>query len=69
MKFDELDVKMRAFESAADYCVLPGMYMVARLDDRSFARQDRLPAFTGMHFRQVHRRGELQRPTGVARRD
>jgi tRNA(His) guanylyltransferase len=38
MKFDELDEKMRAFETAADYCVLPGIYMVARLDGRSFTR-------------------------------
>lgn len=38
MKFDDLDQKMRIFETAADYCVLPGMYMVARLDGRSFTR-------------------------------
>jgi len=38
MKFDELDQKMRVFETAADYCVLPGVYMVARLDGRSFTR-------------------------------
>lgn len=38
MKFDDLDQKMRVFETAADYCVLPGMYMVARLDGRSFTR-------------------------------
>lgn len=38
MKFDELDQKMRVFETAADYCVLPGIYMVARLDGRSFTR-------------------------------
>lgn len=38
MKFDELDEKMRVFETAADYCVLPGIYMVARLDGRSFTR-------------------------------
>ncbi|WP_425617456.1 tRNA(His) guanylyltransferase Thg1 family protein [Anatilimnocola sp. NA78] len=38
MKFDELDTKMRVFETAADYCVLPGIYMVARLDGRSFTR-------------------------------
>jgi tRNA(His) guanylyltransferase len=38
MKFDDLDQKMRVFETAADYCVLPGMFMVARLDGRSFTR-------------------------------
>lgn len=38
MKFDELDKKMRVFETAADYCVLPGIFMVARLDGRSFTR-------------------------------
>nr|WP_291167714.1 tRNA(His) guanylyltransferase Thg1 family protein [Gimesia sp.] len=38
MKFDELDKKMRVFETAADYCVLPGLFMVARLDGRSFTR-------------------------------
>lgn len=38
MKFDELDQKMRVYETAADYCVLPGIYMIARLDGRSFTR-------------------------------
>src|SRR5687768_14991993 len=38
MTFDELDDKMRGFETAADYCVLPGIFMVARLDGRSFTR-------------------------------
>ena len=38
MKFDELDQKMRVFETAADYCALPGIYMVARLDGRGFTR-------------------------------
>jgi tRNA(His) 5'-end guanylyltransferase len=32
MTFDALDAKMRVFETAHDYCVLPGMYMIARLD-------------------------------------
>lgn len=32
MKFDDLDTKMRVYETAHDYCVLPGLYMVARLD-------------------------------------
>lgn len=38
MKFDELDGKMRVFETAHDYCVLPELYMVARIDGRSFTR-------------------------------
>ena len=38
MKFDDLDQTMRVYETAADYCVLPGMFMVARLDGRSFTR-------------------------------
>eukprot|EP00913_Durusdinium_trenchii_P028332 g26560.t1 len=38
MKFDELDRRMRIFETASDLCVLPGVYMVARLDGRSFTR-------------------------------
>lgn len=38
MIFDELDKRMRVFETAADLCVLLGIYMVARLDGRSFTR-------------------------------
>ncbi|MDB5389091.1 MAG: hypothetical protein JWM11_4737 [Planctomycetaceae bacterium] len=38
MKFDDLDKKMRVYETATDYCVPPGVYMVARLDGRSFTR-------------------------------
>ncbi|REJ68202.1 MAG: guanylyltransferase [Planctomycetota bacterium] len=38
MKFDELDTKMRVFETAHDHCVLPGVFIVARLDGRSFTR-------------------------------
>jgi tRNA(His) guanylyltransferase len=38
MKFDELDRKMRVFETAHDHCVLPGLYIVARLDGRGFTR-------------------------------
>jgi tRNA(His) guanylyltransferase len=38
MKFDELDAKMRVFETAHDHCVLPGIHMVARLDGRGFTR-------------------------------
>jgi len=38
MKFDELDRKMRVFETSTDLCVLPEMYLVARLDGRNFTR-------------------------------
>ncbi len=36
MKFSELDAKMRVFETTNDRCVLPGIYMVARIDGRHF---------------------------------
>jgi tRNA(His) guanylyltransferase len=38
MKFDDLDAKMRVFETAHDLCVLPGLFIVARLDGRGFTR-------------------------------
>ncbi len=38
MKFDELDKKMRVFETAHDHCVLPEQFMVARIDGRGFTR-------------------------------
>jgi len=38
MKFDDFDGRMRVFETAHDHCVLPGIYIVARLDGRSFTR-------------------------------
>ncbi len=38
MKFDELAEKMKAFERAHDSCVLPEMYIVARIDGRGFTR-------------------------------
>jgi tRNA(His) 5'-end guanylyltransferase len=38
MKFDELDRRMRIFETNYDFSVLPGIYIVARLDGRSFTR-------------------------------
>lgn len=38
MKFDDLDNKMRVYETAQDRCVLPGMYIVARIDGRSFTK-------------------------------
>lgn len=38
MRIDELDNRMRAFEAALDPCVLPGVFLVARLDGRNFTR-------------------------------
>jgi tRNA(His) 5'-end guanylyltransferase len=38
MKIDDLDDRMREFETALDPCVLPGIFMVARLDGRNFTR-------------------------------
>ena len=38
MKFDELNEKMRVYETNHDYCILPEVYMVARIDGRSFTR-------------------------------
>ena len=38
MKFDELDAKMRIFETIHDMSVSPSIFMVARLDGRSFTR-------------------------------
>jgi tRNA(His) 5'-end guanylyltransferase len=38
MKFDEFDTQMRIYETSMDFCVLPGMYMVARIDGRNFTR-------------------------------
>ena len=38
MKFDDLDTKMRCYEQSIDQHVLSDMYLVARLDGRSFSR-------------------------------
>lgn len=38
MRFDDLDKKMRVFETAHDHCVLPGIFIVARLDGRGFSK-------------------------------
>ncbi len=38
MKFDDLDARMRQFETAHDFCVLPRVFMVARIDGRGFTR-------------------------------
>lgn len=44
MKFEQLDRKMRVYETAHDHCVLPGMHMVARIDGRSFSQLTRTTA-------------------------
>jgi len=36
MRFDDLDATMRVYETAQDHSVQPGIYMVARVDGRSF---------------------------------
>ncbi|VEP11857.1 tRNAHis guanylyltransferase family protein [Hyella patelloides LEGE 07179] len=38
MQFEILDKIMRIYETAHDHSVLPGIYMVARLDGRNFTR-------------------------------
>src|SRR5688572_14206833 len=38
MKFDVLDKRMRAFEESLDQFVLPGVFIVVRLDGRGFTR-------------------------------
>ncbi len=38
MKFDDLDAKMRVFETLNDSWVLPGLFTVARIDGRGFTR-------------------------------
>lgn len=41
MKFEQLDRRLRVFETAHDHRVLPGLHMVARIDGRSFSRLTR----------------------------
>jgi tRNA(His) 5'-end guanylyltransferase len=38
MRFDDLDKKMRVYETAHDFCVSPNIFMVARIDGRGFTR-------------------------------
>lgn len=38
MKFDELDARMRVFETSLDQYIVPGIFVVVRLDGRSFTR-------------------------------
>lgn len=37
-KFDDFDAKMRIYEQSFDQVILPDLYLVARLDGRSFTR-------------------------------
>src|SRR5918999_4688273 len=41
MKFDDLDARMRVFETWHDLSVLPGLHIVARIDGRGFTRLTR----------------------------
>jgi len=41
MKFDDLDARMRVYELAADPSIIPGVYVVVRIDGRSFTRLTR----------------------------
>lgn len=41
MNFDDLDARMRVYETSDDHCVLPGMQVVVRLDGRGFTRLTR----------------------------
>lgn len=38
MRFDDFDKEMRVYEESLDQYILPDMYLVARLDGRSFTR-------------------------------
>ena len=42
MKFEQLDRRMRVYETAHDHSVLPGIHMVARIDGRSFSHLTRV---------------------------
>jgi tRNA(His) 5'-end guanylyltransferase len=41
VKFDELDQRMRVYETAHDQLVVPGVHVVARIDGRNFTRLTR----------------------------
>lgn len=41
MTFDEMDTRLRVYETAHDHCVLPGLFMIVRLDGRGFTRLTR----------------------------
>lgn len=39
MRFEELDTRLRIYETAHDLCVMPEMYIVVRLDGRGFTKK------------------------------
>ena len=39
MRFEELDTKLRQYETHDDYCVMAEMYIVVRLDGRGFTKK------------------------------
>src|SRR5687768_4232564 len=41
MKFEELEKRMRIFETSHDHCVQFGLFMVARIDGLNFTRLTR----------------------------
>jgi tRNA(His) guanylyltransferase len=41
MNFEAMDERMRRYEIVHDICVLPEIYLVARLDGRGFTRLTR----------------------------
>ena len=41
MKFDDLDKRMRVYEESSDVSVVPGLFIVVRLDGRSFTKLTR----------------------------
>ncbi len=55
MKIDDLEGRMRVFEAVLDPTVLPGVFMVARLDGRNFTRLTReLHPFEAPFDRRFH---------------
>lgn len=55
MKFDDLDTKMRVFETATDHCVLPGIWIVVRLDGKGFTRMTKIHDFEKPFDERFHR--------------
>lgn len=41
MTFDQMDARLRIYETTHDHCVLPGLFMIVRLDGRGFTRLTR----------------------------
>ena len=63
MKFEELDRRMRVYETAHDHCVLPGMHMVARIDglDAALRQGSAMQPADGRHHHQQHNDGDRHR--------